>query len=409
MARLNDHYLKLAAGYLFPEISRRVDEFGAANPGADIIKLGIGDVVLPLASSVRQAMHDAIDEMATTDGFRGYGPSEGYDFLREAIAKHDFGSRGVHIDASEIYASDGSKCDSANIQEIFASDATLAATDPVYPVYVDTNVMAGRTGDADASGRYAGIEYLPCTEGNSFLPDLPARPVDLVYLCSPNNPTGVVAPRDELQKWVDWARANEAIILFDAAYERFITEDLPHSIFEIDGARECAIEFRSFSKTAGFTGIRCAYIVIPEELKGRGPDGERVSVAQLWRRRTNTKFNGISYPVQRGAEAVYSVEGSREVQANIDYYLSNARLILDGLGKAGLTTFGGVNAPYVWLKTPDGLDSWQFFDHLLKKANVVGTPGSGFGAHGEGYFRLSAFGLREKVEEAIERIVMNLG
>lgn len=409
MARLNDHYLKLAAGYLFPEISRRVSAFIDANPKADVIKLGIGDVVLPLSPSVRQAMHDAIDEMATAEGFRGYGPSEGYDFLREAISEHDFASRGVRIDPSEIYASDGSKCDSANIQEIFAADATLAVTDPVYPVYVDTNVMAGRTGGADEGGRYAGIEYLPCTEENSFLPALPDRPVDLVYLCSPNNPTGVVTPREELQKWVDWARANEAIILFDAAYERFITEDLPHSIFEIDGARECAIEFRSFSKTAGFTGIRCAYVVIPEELQGKGPDGESVQVAKLWNRRTNTKFNGISYPVQRGAEAIYSEEGRKEVQANIDYYMANAGLILEGLSKAGLTTFGGINAPYVWLKTPKGLDSWQFFDELLEKANVVGTPGSGFGAHGEGYFRLSAFGIREKVEEAIERITATLG
>jgi len=409
MARLNDHYLKLAAGYLFPEISRRVNVFTEANPKADVIKLGIGDVVLPLSPSVRQAMHDAIDEMATAEGFRGYGPSEGYDFLREAISEHDFASRGVRIDPSEIYASDGSKCDSANIQEIFATNATLAVTDPVYPVYVDTNVMAGRTGGADEGGRYTGIEYLPCTEENSFLPALPDRPVDLVYLCSPNNPTGVVAPRDELQKWVDWARANDAIILFDAAYERFITEDLPHSIFEIDGARECAIEFRSFSKTAGFTGIRCAYIVIPEELRGRGTTGESVSVAQLWQRRTNTKFNGISYPVQRGAEAIYSEEGRKEVQANIDYYMANAGLILEGLGKANFTTFGGVNAPYVWLKTPDGLDSWQFFDELLGKTNVVGTPGSGFGAHGEGYFRLSAFGMREKVEEAIERITAAFG
>jgi LL-diaminopimelate aminotransferase len=409
MARLNDHYLKLAAGYLFPEISRRVGAFTDANPEADVIKLGIGDVVLPLAPSVRQAMHEAIDEMATAEGFRGYGPSEGYDFLREAISEHDFASRGVRIDPSEIYASDGSKCDSANIQEIFATDATLAVTDPVYPVYVDTNVMAGRTGGADEGGRYAGIEYLPCTEENSFLPALPDRPVDLVYLCSPNNPTGVVAPRQELQKWVDWARANEAIILFDAAYERFITEDLPHSIFEIEGARECAIEFRSFSKTAGFTGVRCAYIVIPEELEGKGPGGEAITVAQLWSRRTNTKFNGVSYPVQRGAEAIYSEEGRKEVRANIDYYMANAGLILEGLSKAGLTTFGGINAPYVWLKTPKGFDSWQFFDELLEKANVVGTPGSGFGAHGEGYFRLSAFGIREKVEEAIERIAATLG
>jgi len=404
MARLNDNYLKLTAGYLFPEISRRVSVFCEANPKADVIKLGIGDVVLPLSSAVRQAMHDAIDEMATTDGFRGYGPSEGYDFLREAIAKNDFGPRGVHIDPSEIYASDGSKCDSANIQEIFADDATLAVSDPVYPVYVDTNVMAGRTGDPDDDGRYGGIQYLPCTEESGFMPALPEAPVDLVYLCSPNNPTGIVAPREELQKWVDWARANDAIILFDAAYERFITEDLPHSIYEIEGARECAIEFRSFSKTAGFTGIRCAYIVIPEELRGQDSKGNSVPVSQLWSRRTNTKFNGVSYPVQRGAEAIYSAAGAKEVQANIDYYLANATLIKDGLSKAGFTTFGGVNAPYVWLKTPDAKDSWQFFDELLEKANVVGTPGSGFGACGEGYFRLSAFGIREKVEEAIDRI-----
>jgi LL-diaminopimelate aminotransferase len=409
MARLNDHYLKLAAGYLFPEISRRIELFAKANPKADVIKLGIGDVVLPLASAVREAMHQAIDEMATSDGFRGYGPSEGYDFLREAIAKNDFARRGVKIDASEIYTSDGSKCDSANIQEIFAADATLAVSDPVYPVYVDTNVMAGRTGDPDEKGRYAGIQYLPCTEESGFLPAMPEEPVDLVYLCSPNNPTGTAAPREELQKWVDWARSNDAILLFDAAYERFIAEDVPHSIYEIEGARECAIEFRSFSKTAGFTGIRCAYIVIPEELMGKDSKGNSVPVSLLWSRRTNTKFNGISYPVQRGAAAIYSEEGAKEVQANIDYYMANAKLILDGLGKAGFTTFGGVNAPYVWLKTPSGIDSWEFFDQLLEKTNVVGTPGSGFGACGEGYFRLSAFGMREKVEEAIARITKSFG
>jgi LL-diaminopimelate aminotransferase len=410
MARLNDHYLKLAAGYLFPEISRRMDVFSRANPKADVIKLGIGDVVLPLASAVREAMHSAIDEMATRDGFRGYGPSEGYDFLREAIAENDFGSRGVRIDPSEIYASDGSKCDSANIQEIFAPDATLAVSDPVYPVYVDTNVMAGRTGQANEQGRYSGIQYLPCTEQSGFLPSLPEEPADLVYLCSPNNPTGTVAPKEELTRWVDWARANDSVLLFDAAYERFISEDhLPHSIYEIEGARECAIEFRSFSKTAGFTGIRCAYIVIPEELQGTASNGRSVPVSQLWSRRTNTKFNGISYPVQRGAEAIYSEEGRKEVQANIDYYMENAGLILAGLDKAGFTTFGGINAPYVWLKTPNGLDSWEFFDALLEQANVVGTPGSGFGSCGEGYFRLSAFGIREKVEEAIERITKSFG
>ncbi|MBW1882658.1 MAG: LL-diaminopimelate aminotransferase [Deltaproteobacteria bacterium] len=409
MARLNDHYLKLAAGYLFPEISRRMGLFTKAHPKADVIKLGIGDVVLPLASAVREAMHLAIDEMATTDGFRGYGPSEGYDFLREAIARNDFASRGVAIDASEIYTSDGSKCDSANIQEIFAADATLAVSDPVYPVYVDTNVMAGRTGDPDEKGRYAGIHYLPCTEESGFLPALPEEPVDLVYLCSPNNPTGMVAPKEELQKWVDWARGSDAILLFDAAYERFIAEDVPHSIYEIEGARECAIEFRSFSKTAGFTGVRCAYIVIPEELMGKDSKGNSIPVSQLWSRRTNTKFNGISYPVQRGAAAIYSEEGEKEVQANVDYYMANASLILDGLGKAGFTTFGGVNAPYVWLKTPGGIDSWEFFDLLLEKTNVVGTPGSGFGACGEGYFRLSAFGMRERVEEAILRITRSFG
>ncbi|HPG26416.1 MAG: LL-diaminopimelate aminotransferase [Spirochaetaceae bacterium] len=409
MARLNDHYLKLAAGYLFPEIARRMDAFKKANPSADVIKLGIGDVVLPLASAVREAMHAAIDEMATAEGFRGYGPSEGYDFLREAIAEHDFASRGVRVDPSEIFVSDGSKCDSANIQEIFAPDATLAVSDPVYPVYVDTNVMAGRTGAPDESGRYAGIEYLPCTEESGFLPSLPTRPVDLVYLCSPNNPTGTVASKAELAKWVEWARANEAILLFDAAYERFITGDYPHSIFEIEGARECAIEFRSFSKTAGFTGIRCAYIVIPNELMGRDAKGNAVPVAKLWSRRTNTKFNGVPYPVQRGAEAIYSEEGRKEIQANVDYYMANAGLILSGLSKAGFKTFGGVDAPYVWLKTPDGMDSWQFFDALLSKANVVGTPGSGFGACGKGYFRLSAFGMRSKVEEAIDRITRTFG
>ena len=408
MARINDHYQKLAAGYLFPEIGRRVGAFQAANPKADVIRLGIGDVVLPLTGSVRQAMHDAVDEMAVASGFKGYGPERGYGFLREAIAKHDFGDRGVTIDPNEIFVSDGSKCDSGNIQEIFAEDATIAIPDPVYPVYVDTNVMAGRTGQAGANGRYAGIQYLPCTEASGFLPALPQRPVDLVYLCSPNNPTGAVASKAELGKWVDWARANGAILLFDAAYERFITDpELPRSIFEIPGARECAIEFRSYSKTAGFTGIRCAYVVIPTELKGRNARGESVSVAGLWDRRTSTKFNGVSYPVQRAAEAIYSETGRKEVQANIDYYMANAGIIRAGLAKAGFYTFGGVNAPYVWMKTPNGLDSWQFFDALLSQANVVGTPGSGFGSCGEGYLRLSAFGFREKVEEAVGRITQH--
>ena len=405
MARINDHYRKLAAGYLFPEIGRRVGVFQQANPKADVIRLGIGDVVLPLPASVRQAMHDAIDEMAVASSFKGYGPERGYDFLREAIAKHDFGDRGVSIHPDEIFVSDGSKCDSGNIQEIFAEDATIAIPDPVYPVYVDTNVMAGRTGIAGPDGRYSGIEYLPCTEESGFLPALPKRPVDLVYLCSPNNPTGAVASKADLARFVDWARANDAILLFDAAYERFITDpSLPRSIYEVPGARECAIEFRSYSKTAGFTGIRCAYVVVPNELKGRDAKGEPVSVANLWNRRTSTKFNGVSYPVQRGAEAIYGETGRKEVQANIDYYMANAAIIRAGLGKAGFQTFGGVNAPYVWMKTPKGLDSWQFFDALLSQANVVGTPGSGFGSCGEGYLRLSAFGFRAKVEEAVGRI-----
>ena len=405
MARINDHYRKLAAGYLFPDIGRRVVAFQQANPKADVIRLGIGDVVLPLPASVRQAMHDAIDEMAVASSFKGYGPERGYDFLREAIAKHDFGDRGVSIHPDEIFVSDGSKCDSGNIQEIFAEDATIAIPDPVYPVYVDTNVMAGRTGIAGPDGRYSGIEYLPCTEDTGFLPALPKRPVDLVYLCSPNNPTGAVASKADLERFVDWARANDAILLFDAAYERFITDpSLPRSIYEVPGARECAIEFRSYSKTAGFTGIRCAYVVVPNELKGRDAKGEPVSVANLWNRRTSTKFNGVSYPVQRGAEAIYGETGRKEVQANIDYYMANAAIIRAGLGKAGFQTFGGVNAPYVWMKAPKGLDSWQFFDALLSQANVVGTPGSGFGSCGEGYLRLSAFGFRAKVEEAVGRI-----
>ena len=408
MARINDHYRKLAAGYLFPEIGRRVGAFQQANPKADVIRLGIGDVVLPLPGSVRQAMHDAIDELAVASSFKGYGPERGYDFLREAIAKHDFGDRGVAIHPDEIFVSDGSKCDSGNIQEIFAEDATIAIPDPVYPVYVDTNVMAGRTGIAGPDGRYSGIEYLPCTEASGFLPALPKRPVDLVYLCSPNNPTGAVASKADLTRFVDWARANDAILLFDAAYERFITDpSLPRSIYEVPGARECAIEFRSYSKTAGFTGIRCAYVVVPNELKGRDAKGEPVSVANLWNRRTSTKFNGVSYPVQRGAEAIYGETGRKEVQANIDYYMANAGIIRAGLGKAGFQTFGGVNAPYVWMKTPKGLDSWQFFDALLSQANVVGTPGSGFGSCGEGYLRLSAFGFRAKVEEAVGRITQH--
>ncbi|NQY90688.1 MAG: LL-diaminopimelate aminotransferase [Deltaproteobacteria bacterium] len=408
MAGLNEHYLKLAAGYLFPEIGRRVSAYQESNPGADLIRLGIGDVVLPLPDAVREAMHAAIDEMGSAEGFRGYGPEKGYDFLREAIVREEFAPRGVTISAEEIFVSDGSKCDSGNIQEIFSSDATLAVPDPVYPVYVDTNVMAGRSGAADAQGRYAGIEYLPCTAENGFVPSPPDKPVDLVYLCFPNNPTGSVASHELLEQWVAWAGKHGAVLLYDAAYEAFITDDsLPHSIFEIDGACEVAIEFRSFSKSAGFTGTRCAYVVIPNELKGDA-GGSRVSVAELWNRRHSTKFNGVSYVVQRGAEAALSVAGRAETRQRVDYYMDNARVIREGLDKVGVTTFGGVNAPYVWARTPGDVSSWDFFDLLLDKANVVGTPGSGFGACGEGYFRLSAFGISDKVVEAVERISTRL-
>ncbi len=410
MARINDHYLKLAAGYLFPEIERRVNAFHEAHPDAEIIRLGIGDVVLPLPESVRSAMHRAVDELGTEAGFRGYPPGQGYDFLREAIVKHDFAARGVELSPDEIFVSDGSKCDSANIQEIFSAASRIAVPDPVYPVYVDTNVMAGRTGPADGSGRYEDVCYLPCTESNGFLPEPPEESVDLVYLCFPNNPTGAVADRETLARWVDWARSNGAVLLYDAAYEAYITEEsIPHSIFELAGARECAIEFRSYSKSAGFTGVRCAYVALPRELRGTDANGEPVSLHGLWARRSATKFNGVSYPVQAGAAAAYSDAGRAELRANVEYYLANAKLIREALSGLGLTVYGGTNAPYVWLRTPEGVSSWSFFDTLLARAHVVGTPGAGFGACGEGFFRLSAFGKREKIEEAIERIRKEIG
>lgn len=404
MARLNEHYLKLAAGYLFPEIGRRVEAYAEANPAASLIRLGIGDVVLPLPESVREAMHRAIDELGTEEGFHGYGPEQGYGFLREAIAEGDFAARGLDIKADEIFVSDGSKCDSGNIQEIFAADARVAIPDPVYPVYLDTNVMAGRSGDLDGDGRYSGIVYLPCTEANGFLPAPPEEEVDLVYLCFPNNPTGAVASRDALAAWVDYARRSGAVLLFDAAYEAYITDDsVPHSIFEIPGAREVAIEFRSFSKNAGFTGVRCGYVVVPDQLRASA-GGRQVAVREFWNRRHTTKFNGASYPVQRGAEAVYSQAGRAEVRERVDYYMENAGIIRTGMAGLGLEVYGGVNAPYVWVKTPRGLGSWEFFDLMLEKAGVVGTPGAGFGSCGEGYFRLSAFGKRDQVEEAVDRI-----
>jgi LL-diaminopimelate aminotransferase len=406
MARINDNYLKLKAGYLFPEIARRVNAFAQANPTAPIIRLGIGDVTEPLPAACRSAMVKAIDDMGDRDSFKGYGPEQGYEWLRSAIAQHDFQARGCAIEASEIFISDGSKCDCGNILDIFGSGNTIAVTDPVYPVYVDTNVMAGNTGDANDRGEYGGLVYLPITADNQFTATIPTdKKVDLIYLCFPNNPTGAVATRAHLQAWVDYAKANGAIIFFDAAYEAFITDpDIPHSIYEIPGARDCAIEFRSFSKNAGFTGTRCALTVVPKTLMGKAADGSDVEIWKLWNRRQSTKFNGVSYIVQRGAEAVYSDAGKTEIRALVDFYMENAKIIRSALTAAGIEVHGGINAPYVWLKTPQGLSSWDFFDQLLDKCNVVGTPGSGFGAAGEGYFRISAFNSRANVNEAMTRI-----
>ena len=409
MATINENFLKLKAGYLFPEIGRRVRAFTDAHPDAAVIRLGIGDVTEPIPAACRDAIKAAVDELGDRDTFRGYGPEQGYEFLREAIAEHDFRARGCDVSASEIFVSDGSKCDSGNILDIFGSGNRIAVLDPVYPVYVDTNVMAGHTGPADADGRYGGLVYLPVTAENDFAPELPAEPVDLIYLCYPNNPTGVVASKETLQKWVDYAREHGSIILFDAAYHAFITDpDVPHSIYEIEGARDCAIEFRSFSKNAGFTGVRCAFTVVPETLTAKAC-GEDVPLHGLWNRRQSTKFNGVSYPIQKGAAAVYSEEGQEQVRSLIDFYMENARLLREGLTSQGVDVYGGVNAPYVWLKTPGGAGSWDFFDTLLTKAHVVGTPGSGFGAAGEGYFRLSAFNSRENVEAALERIGKAIG
>ncbi|MCC7147087.1 MAG: LL-diaminopimelate aminotransferase [Phycisphaeraceae bacterium] len=411
MAWINDNYLKLKAGYLFPEIGRRVRAFAEANPKAKIIRLGIGDVTEPLPGAVIEAMHRAVDEMAHRETFRGYGPEQGYDFLREKIAAEDFGKRKCDIAADEIFISDGSKCDTGNILDILACGKAncIAIPDPVYPVYVDTNVMGGNTGAAGDNGSYQGLLYLPATEQNNFTPDLPAEKVDVVYLCSPNNPTGAAMSREALARWVDYAKRNDCLILFDAAYEGYITDErVPHSIFEIPGARDVALEFRSFSKLAGFTGTRCAYTVVPKSVTGKAADGTRVDLHRLWLRRQTTKFNGVSYVVQRGAEAVYSPAGREQCRKLIDFYLQNARTIRWTLHEIGLTAFGGENAPYVWVKTPGGMSSWDFFDKLLTQAHVVGTPGSGFGAQGEGYFRISAFNSRENVEEAMTRLKAKL-
>ena len=405
MARINEHFAKLPASYLFPEIGRRVRTYQAAHPDAAVIRLGIGDVTEPLAPAIVEAMHAAVDEMGKRETFHGYGPEQGYDFLVEAIRQHDYASRGVDIAADEIFVSDGSKCDSGNVQEIFALGARVAITDPVYPVYVDSNVMAGRTGAAGPDGRYPGFVYLVGNEANGFQPEPPNQPVDVVYLCSPNNPTGTVATRAQLERWVAWARGNDAIILFDAAYEGYISDpSLPRSIYEIPGAKDCALELRSFSKRAGFTGVRCAFMVVPKSVTGVDPSGKRVSLNALWARRHTTKFNGASYVVQRGAAAAYSPAGLEQTGKQIAFYMENARLLREGLAAAGFTIFGGVHAPYIWIRTAGGASSWDFFDQMLTKAQVVGTPGAGFGPAGEGYFRLSAFNSRANVEEAIGRI-----
>ncbi len=404
MVTINENFLKLKAGYLFPEISRRVRSFQAKNPDAKIISLGIGDVTQPLPAAVIKAMKKAVDDLADAQTFHGYGPEQGYDFLIEAIIENDFKARGVNLDPTEVFISDGAKCDTGNIQEIFGLDNIVAVTDPVYPVYVDTNVMAGRTGPADKTGQYEKIVYMPCTEQNNFIPDLPTVPVDIIYLCFPNNPTGAVAAKETLKKWVDFARKKKAIILFDAAYEAFITDScFPHSIYEIEGAKDVAIEFRSFSKTAGFTGVRCAYTVVPKQLKAYTKNGRAVEVNPLWNRRHCTKFNGASYVSQVAAAATYTAEGKKQVRRIINIYMSNAALIRESLAELGYKVYGGVNAPYLWVKTPDGFSSWDFFDILLQKANVVVTPGAGFGPSGEGYFRLSAFAKPDEVKEALQR------
>ncbi|MDD3409625.1 MAG: LL-diaminopimelate aminotransferase [Eubacteriales bacterium] len=399
--RVNPNYEKLPGSYLFAEIARRVKTFSAEHPEANVVRLGIGDVTRPLAPAVVSAMQSAALEMGRADTFRGYGPDYGYPFLIDAIRAHDYAPLGVELAEDEVFISDGAKTDTSAIQELFGDDVRIAVTDPVYPVYVDSNAMAGRLGDY-AGDKWSRLTYLPCNAENGFVPDLPKEPVDVIYLCYPNNPTGTTLTREQLKPFVDYARQNGALIIYDAAYKAFITSDVPHSIYEVEGAREVAIECCSFSKTAGFTGTRCGYLVIPHEVKGIGSQGQSVELNAMWKRRMGTKFNGVSYPVQRAAEAVFSPEGWAQCMDTIHYYQENATLIREGLEKLGYTVFGGVDAPYVWLKTPG--KSWEFFDHLLHTAHVVGTPGAGFGPSGEGYFRLTAFGTREATAEALRRI-----
>ena len=396
MINVNENFLNLKESYLFSNIAKKVENFKKENPERTIIKLGIGDVTLPICKTAIEAMHKAVDEMAQKETFKGYGPEQGYSFLREKIVEMDYQKRGIDIEVDEIFVSDGSKCDAGNIGDIFGQDNTVAITDPVYPVYLDTNIMAGRSK----------ITYMEVNAENGFVPELPKEKVDMIYLCCPNNPTGTVLNKEQLKKFVDYALENKSIILFDAAYEAFITEEeIPHSIYEIENAKKVAIEFRSFSKTAGFTGVRCAYTVVPKELVAYTNGHKEISLNKLWNRRQCTKFNGVPYITQRAAEAIYTEEGQKEIKENIKYYLENAKIIREGLNKAGYETYGGVNAPYIWLKVPEGMTSWEFFDKLLEEAGVVGTPGEGFGPSGEGYFRLTAFGSRENTIEAINRIV----
>ncbi|MDR2384390.1 MAG: LL-diaminopimelate aminotransferase [Tannerella sp.] len=404
MALINEHFLKLADNYLFSDIAKKVSSYKVMNPKAKVISLGIGDVTRPLPKSVCDAMHQAVNEMSDAKTFRGYGPDHGYSFLVEAIIKNEYATRGITLDANEVFVSDGAKSDTGNIGDILKRDNCVGITDPVYPVYIDTNVMAGRTGIFE-DNKWSNIVYIPCTAENGFIPDLPPRRVDILYLCYPNNPTGTTLSKEELKKWVDYALKSDILILFDAAYERYIQDpEIPHSIYEIKGAKKVAIEFRSFSKTAGFTGIRCGYTIVPKELNGYSLAGKKVPLNNLWNRRQSTKFNGTSYITQRGAEAIYSSEGATQVKENIDYYMTNANILKNGLLETGIEVFGGDNAPYIWVKTPDNTPSWKFFEQLLFNTQIVGTPGVGFGPSGEGYFRFTAFGTRENTEEALCRL-----
>ena len=405
MSYINENFLKLQENYLFSNISKKVDKYKKENPKKEIINLGIGDVTRPIIPECIKAMNKAINEMADEDTFKGYGPEQGYEFLRKAIVENDYKNRNIDIELDEIFISDGAKCDCGNILDIFSANNTIAITNPVYPVYIDTNVMTGGAGEYDSVTKtYKNIKYLKMIEENNFIPEIPEEKIDLIYLCFPNNPTGAVLNKKELKKWIQYAKKNNSIIFFDSAYEAFITEDdIPHSIYEIEGAKEVAIEFKSFSKTAGFTGLRCAYIVIPKELKGVTIKGEKISINKLWNRRVCTKFNGVSYIIQKAAEAIYTSQGKKQIQENINYYLENAHIIKEGLQNLGFKVYGGTNSPYIWLKVPENKTSWEFFDLLLEKLNIVGTPGSGFGINGEGYFRLTGFGTRDKTEEAMNR------